>query len=59
MSGPSDFRNQAVRYLAEADNHHLQSLERQISAETHMTKGEKAKQWRLSKKNTNRINQHP
>ena len=43
MSGPSDFRNQAVGYLAEADNHHLQSLERQISAETHMAKGEKSK----------------
>ena len=43
MSEPSDFRNQADRNLAEADNHHLKSLERQISAETHITKGEKGK----------------
>lgn len=43
MSEPSDFRNQAVGYLAEADNHHLQSLERQISAETHIREGEKDK----------------
>ena len=47
MSEPSDFRNQADRNLAEADNHHLKSLERQISADTHITKGEKGKREKI------------